>query len=167
MQKMLPIGRIAGVHGIKGNLRVKTYTEISTFFSTGRKLIIQDKSGGMNVFEVAWAEPYKQGIRLNLKGVADRTSAEMLVGLDIFMDQDELPDLEEGSYYWADLIGMTVWTTDNMMIGHIDSIIETGANDVYVVRQNQEEILIPAIESVVVEIDVKNKAMKVNLPEGL
>jgi 16S rRNA processing protein RimM len=167
MQKLLPIGKIAGVHGIKGNLRVKTYTEISTFFSTGRKLIIKDKSGGMNLFEVAWAEPYKQGIRLRLKEAPDRNAAERLVGLDIFMDQGELPELEEGSYYWADLIGMTVWTTDNTMIGQIDSIIETGANDVYVVRNNKEEILIPAIESVVVDIDLKNKAMKVQLPEGL
>ncbi|MBA3027390.1 MAG: 16S rRNA processing protein RimM [Desulfobacteraceae bacterium] len=167
MQKLLPIGKICGVHGIKGNLRVKTYTETSTLFSTGQTLFIKDRAGGINLFEVAWAEPYKQGFRVAFKDVPDRNSAERLVGLDIFIDQDELPELEEGNYYWANLIGMAVWTKDNRLIGHIESIIETGANDVYVVRENQNETLIPAIESVVLEIDLKKNAMTVALPEGL
>ena len=166
-QKLLPIGKICGVHGIRGNLRVKTYTETSAFFSTGQPLFIKDKEGGIRLFEVAWAEPYKQGFRVAFKDVPDRNTAEGLVGLDILIDQAELPELEDGSYYWANLMGMEVWTKDNRMIGHIESIIETGANDVYVVRENQNETLIPAIESVVLEIDLKKKAMTVDLPEGL
>jgi 16S rRNA processing protein RimM len=167
MEKWLPIGKIAGTHGIKGNLKVKTYTETADLFSKGGTLYVKNQSGEIQVLEVAESKPFKQGVRLGFKNVLDINTAEKLVGLEILLDQAELPALEAGHYYWSQLMGMAVKTNDDTLSGHIDSIIETGANDVYVVRRNKGETLIPAIESVVLDIDLEKKIMRVNLPEGL
>ena len=167
MHKQLAIGSIVGVHGIRGTLKVKPYAHESTLFSTDRLVQIEDKFGQKNNFTVDWAEPYKKGFRLGLKEVNGRSQAEALVGGEIFIDKEDLPVLEEGTYYWFDLIGLTVWTTDNQMIGRVDAIIETGSNDVYVVKQEDIETLVPALESVVLGIDLNRQTMRVKLPEGL
>ena len=78
-----------------------------------------------------------------------------------------MPDLEEGDYYWFDLIGLDVFGIDQKYLGRLESIIQTGSNDVYVVKKDDTEILIPALESVVQKIDLKNRRMQVDLPEGL
>ncbi|MEE8480397.1 MAG: ribosome maturation factor RimM, partial [Desulfobacterales bacterium] len=79
--------------------------------------------------------------------------------------------LEDGSYYWFDIIGLSVFITDGKCIGNVESIFPTGSNDVYVVKNPNNdldsEILVPALESVVLSIDLKNKKMHVNLPDGL
>ena len=146
---------------------MKPYADASTLFSTDRFVRIKDKSGKKNNFTVDWVEPYKKGFRLGLKEIGDRNQAEALVGSEIFIDKQDLPELEEGTYYWFDLIGLAVWTTDNQMIGHVDAIIETGSNDVYVVKHNDCETLVPALESVVLAIDLTQQTMRVKLPEGL
>ena len=118
-----------------------------------------------------WAKPYKNIVRLALETVDSRDAAESLAGQSIFMPKKCLPQLEDGTYYWADLIGMTVYGSDDVLLGQVTEIIETGANDVYVVQTPQDhpvkEILIPAIESVVLDIDVANRRMRVELPDGL
>ena len=105
------------------------------------------------------------------EGVEDRDGAAAWVGADIAVPRDALPPAAEDEYYWVDLIGMAVYDTDEQYIGRIVDIIPTGANDVYVVKNKTKdenaEILIPAIESVVLEIDFENKTMRVELPEGL
>jgi 16S rRNA processing protein RimM len=75
--------------------------------------------------------------------------------------------LENGSYYWIDLIGIEVYTAEDDYLGRIESIIETGSNDVYVVKDKKKEVLIPALKSVVTDIDLSQKRMQVDLPDGL
>lgn len=107
-----------------------------------------------------------------LEHVTSRNEAEALVGNGIYVLKSSLPPLEENTYYWHDLIGMVVVTTQGENLGCIEQIIPTGANDVYVVRSeaaeaSSKEILIPAISSVVIEIDTERNRMAVELPEGL
>lgn len=102
-----------------------------------------------------------------LKGVTDRDAAEALVGSQIFIAKAELPGLEPDTNYWFDLIGLDVLTTDEKYLGRIESIIQTGSNDVYVVKNGTTEILIPALESVVLTIDLESGRMQVELPDGL
>jgi 16S rRNA processing protein RimM len=108
---------------------------------------------------------------MSLKGITSLSLGEMLVGSEIFIEKRILPDLEEGSYYWYDIIGISVFTTDDQYIGRVKSIIPTGSNDVLVVkdpnRDKDNEVLIPVLESVVLEIDLKDKTMRVDLPDGL
>jgi len=104
---------------------------------------------------------------MSLKGVSTRDQAQTIVGSELFIEKAQLPDLEEGSYYWYDLIGLDVFTVDEKYLGRVESIIRTGSNDVYVVKHNDSEILIPALESVVHEIDLQNNRIQVELPQGL
>jgi 16S rRNA processing protein RimM len=83
------------------------------------------------------------------------------------MEKSRLPDLEDGSYYWSDLIGLAVQTVDRQPLGTLSSIFRTGSNDVYVVRAGDDETLIPALASVVKAVDLENGTMTVALPEGL
>ena len=96
-----------------------------------------------------------------------RVQAEALIGSDIFIEKRRLPEPEEGSYFWFDLIGLDVFGVDQKYLGRLESIIQTGSNDVYVVKNEDTEILIPALEAVVQKIDLKNRRMQVELPEGL
>jgi 16S rRNA processing protein RimM len=123
------------------------------------------------MFEIRWAAPHAKTVLMALKGVDSRGLAESLVGSELFIDKAVLPELEEDTFYWSDIIGLSVFTIEEEYLGSVDSIIETGSNDVYVVKNRSKdqdnEVLVPALESVVIEIDLKRKLMRVDLPEGL
>lgn len=118
-------------------------------------------------YTIDWVQPHSKNALVCFKGITDCNAAEGLVGSQLFIAKAELPELEAGIYYWFDLIGLEVFTTEEKYLGRIESIIETGSNDVYVVKTDGAEILVPALESVVLSIDLKGKRMQVDLPEGL
>ena len=101
----------------------------------------------------------------------DRNLAEDLVGAEILVERDRLAEPEADSYFWADLIGLRVTDKTLGALGTIDSIMETGSNDVFVVKNKkvdpEQEFLVPALASVVIEIDLDRGEMAVDLPEGL
>jgi 16S rRNA processing protein RimM len=167
----LPVGKIVGAHGVKGNLKVHSYAESVSVFKPGRLILAIHTGKVEKHFAVKWAKPHGKSILLSFKGIEDRITAETLIGAELFIERIALPELEEGVYYWVDIIGLSVVTTDNQYIGRVESIMSTGSNDVYIVKNKTKdgstEILIPAIESVVLEIDFENKTMRVALPEGL
>ncbi len=165
---LIPVGKIKGAHGIRGVIRGWSYSESMSVFEPGCSFIMRNAEGVEKICEIEWAKPYKKGAALfSLKGIVGREMADALAGFEFFIEKSKLPELEEGTYYWIDLIGLSVLTTNEEYIGCIESIIPTGSNDVYVVKDKDNEILIPALESVVVEIDLSNKTMRVDLPEGL
>ena len=161
------IGKIIGIHGIKGNTKLRSYAESLTVFKAGSSILIRDTRGREAHYEINWVKPHTGTPLLSLKGITNRDQAMPLVGGEVFIPQSELPELDEGTYYWHDLIGLEVYTKAEEFLGRIESIIETGSNDVYVVKKDREEVLIPALESVVLEIDLQSKRMRVDLPEGL
>jgi 16S rRNA processing protein RimM len=167
----LPVGKIVGAHGVNGNLKVHSYAESVTVFKPGSSILAIHAGKTEKSFAINWARPHGKSILLSFKGIEDRNTAESLIGAELFIDRTALPELEEGVYYWVDIIGLSVFTTDNQYIGRVESIMATGSNDVYVVKNKTKdeniEILIPAIESVVLEINFENKTMRVELPEGL
>jgi 16S rRNA processing protein RimM len=167
----LLIGKIVGVHGLKGAVKAYSYAESEAIFEPGGLIQIRNPKGCEETFKIEWARPRKRSVLLALKGIENRSQAETLVGSDIVVEKSCLPELEDGSYYWFDIIGLSVFTTDGKYIGNVESIFPTGSNDVYVVKNPNNdldsEILVPALESVVLSIDLKNKKMHVNLPEGL
>ena len=162
------IGKIVGVHGIKGYVKIHCQAESFSVFAPGCSVLVRDSKGRSRVTEIVDAKPQGRMLLLLLKGVMDRNSAEMLSGSDLLVEKSSLPELEPDTYYWADIVGMSVVSVDGNPLGTVASIIETGSNDVYVVQTpDAGEILIPAIASVVLEIDLNRKIMRVNLPEGL
>ncbi len=167
----LLIGKVVGVHGIKGNLKVYSYGETLSVFEPGSSILVISPKGLEKTYTVKWVKPHQRVLLMSLEGIDSRNLAEDLIGSEFFFEKAKLPELEEGSYYWFDLIGLAVFTIDNEYIGRVESIMPTGSNDVYVVKNpdkdHNNEILIPALTSVVLEIDVNLKTMRVDLPEGL
>ncbi len=163
----LSIGKVVGTHGVKGALKVYSDSESWSLFSTGRLIIIQKPDGSVKSRQIRWIRPHKRCLLMSLEGISDFEQAKGLKEARVLVDKTALPQLEEGSYYWFDLIGLRVFLIDGIFLGNIQSIIETGSNDVYVVRDGNRETLIPALEKVVKVVDLKSKTMHVDLPEGL
>ena len=118
-------------------------------------------------FEVEWTHHHKKGVLLKLAGVATPEQAEALRGALVFVPAAEAVPLSEGQYYWHQIIGLDVQTSDGRQLGRISDILRTGSNDVYVVRSDRGELLIPAIEDVVKEIDLARRRMIVEPMPGL
>ena len=161
------IGEIIGTHGVKGTAKFRSYAESLAVFEPGRPVIVRERTGRETSREINWVKHHRRTPLLSLKGINDRNQAEELLGAELFIPKAELPLPEDGSFYWFDLIGIAVYTIDGVYLGRIESIMETGSNDVYVVQDGKKEVLIPALESVVVQIDIQQKRMQVDLPEGL
>ena len=169
---LLAIGKIVGIHGIKGNIKVLPYVESIDVFKTCASVLLRSPRDGAGqvveqTCEIVWAKPHKRIIMMAVKGIETCEAAETLVGFELYIDRLYLPELEDDEYYWSDLIGLTVFSTDNRILGRIVSVFETGSNDVYVVKDGSHEILVPALSSVVLEIDLEKSVMRVDLPPGL
>ncbi len=161
------IGEIVGIHGVRGAVKVLSHAESPKIFNEDHEFFLKDRKNRRIPCEIEWAKPHKRGVLAGFAGIANREEADSIVGCEILVDRAMLPEPEEGSYYWEDLIGLFVHTLDGKLLGKIVSIMETGANDVYVVRENENEILVPALESVVKKIDIGKQIMEVDLPDGL
>ena len=161
------IGKIFGTHGAGGVAKLYSYAESLSVFKPGSFILVESTGGEEKLFKINWVKPHKRAALISLKGVTTRMQADALHGSKLFIEKTQLPELDEDTYYWFDLIGLDVFSIKEKYIGRLENIIETGSNDVYVVKHGDNEILIPAIESVIKAIDLKAKRMDVDLPEGL
>jgi 16S rRNA processing protein RimM len=161
------IGKIVGVHGIKGTNKLKSYAESLSVFKPGRSIIVRDNRNRETSVELNWVKSHTRTALISFKGVTDHDQAEALIGAELLIPETELPELDADTYYWFELIGIEVYTTEDEYLGRIESIFPTGSNDVYVVKDSQKEILVPALDSVVIDIDLEHQRMRVDLPEGL
>lgn len=166
---LLLIGKIVGTHGVKGGVKVNSYAESPSIFKPNSLILVKNRGGFEKSYTIELATPHKNIVRMSLKEITSLSLAEAVVGSDLFIEKVTLSEPEDGAYYWFDIIGLSVFTTDTVYIGCVESIIRTGSNDVYVVKNpdKDEEILIPALKSVVLEIDMGSATMTVDLPEGL
>ncbi|MBU1169814.1 MAG: ribosome maturation factor RimM [Proteobacteria bacterium] len=161
------IGQIRGIHGLHGNMKVYSYTETLDLYEKGLTLLIREPSKPGEYHTIKEAKPYKKGVLLSIDGIEDISSAEKLIGSDIWIARDLLPETDDDEYYWFEIIGLSVYTVTGEALGVVKSIFPTGSNDVYVVESKGEERLIPALESVIISIDLDTRTMTVDLPEGL
>ncbi|MCK4389763.1 MAG: 16S rRNA processing protein RimM [Desulfobacterales bacterium] len=164
---LIPIGKVAGTHGVKGYLKVSSYAESIDSFAPGKELFLRRKGKPIVSFRIESAHPHKRGILLALEGIASVDVAKEWVGYELCVDKTTLPEPEEATYYWHQIIGLEVFTVDDRRLGRVAAIFPTGSNDVYVVRDGKKEVLVPAIDSVVVDIDLTHEILRVDLPEGL
>jgi 16S rRNA processing protein RimM len=164
---LLEVGRITGVHGIRGNVKTQLYAGEESVCLDLESITVRLPDGRQAAYGVVWIKPHTRSYLMSLEGVVDRAGAQALVGGIIVVDRRSLPQLDDDSYYWFELEGMAVNTMDGTPIGTITSIMETGSNDVYVVRAGKQETLIPALKSVIKRVDRQRRIMTVDLPEGL
>ncbi len=164
--KYFVIGKIVNTQGIKGDMRVVPTTDDIHRFEL-LEFVYIDKNGIINKYEVDNIRYHKQFVLLKIKGIDDMTAAEKFKNSEVKITKDMALPLEENEYYIGDLYSMNVITDEEEYLGTIEDIIFTGANDVYVVRNNENEILIPAIKQCILNVDIENKKMTVKLLEGL
>ena len=159
--EMIIFGRIVAPHGVRGDLRILPDTDRPEIFKKLKTIYIGGKP-----CHLLSARPHKNVYILHVEGVDDRNMAETLISKVVEVPFSELPQREEGSYYYFQLIGLQVVTEDGKAVGTVKEIIETGANNVYSISTPEgKEILIPAIPSCVLSIDVEAGRMTVRLPE--
>ena len=165
MLEYFVIGKIVNTQGIKGEVRVIPTTDDINRFKKLKEIYIFRK-GNLDLYEIEGVRFHKQFVLLKLKGIDSINEAELLKNTEIKIPKELAIPCEEDEYYISDLYGMKV-LADEEEIGIIEDIIFTGANDVYVVKSKDSEILIPAIKQCILDVNVKEKIMKVHLLEGL
>ncbi len=160
------IGKVVALFGLGGELKVRVLTDIPNRFAELDAVYVGD-SHTRRVIEST--RPYKgDTILVKFKGIDDATGAEKLRSADLFIPASELAKLPAGSYYQHDIIGLRVFTLDNTHLGTIVDIIETGSNDVYVIKMdNGAQQLIPAIKDVIKQIDLLRHTMHIDPMPGL
>jgi len=149
--RRIVLGRISGIYGVRGWVRVFSYTE-------PRQAILEHDPWELEV-DGRWREvhleggrPHGKGIVAKLAGWDDRDEARRLIGATIAIPRDRLPPLPEGEYYWADLIGLRVFDQDGRELGRVETLMETGAHDVLVVKDEAgNETLVPYVQGPVVK----------------
>lgn len=161
------LGKIIATHGVKGQLRVFLFSGEFSSIAGLDTVMVKAPNRVMEIFEVAAAARHGKKILLTLKNYDNVNQVLHLVGRELYVERDQLPELPEGEYYWRDLVGLRVVTDQGEMLGTLTEIIATGSNDVYVVQGREREYLIPALEEVVLEVNLDDGVMKVSPPEGL
>jgi len=165
--ELIVIGKVLGTHGIRGQLRVMPYSGDPASITSHRALLFRSPDGTCETYEIAGAAEHKKRILLTLKGLGDINGVLPLVGSELCISREQLPRLPEGEYYWCDLLGLAVVSDQGEQLGELVDIMPTGSNDVYVVRSERGEYLIPATDDVVSEIDLEQRKMVVTPLDGL
>jgi 16S rRNA processing protein RimM len=165
--RVISIGKITGFHGFKGALKLQPYVESMDFFKPETQICVRTINGEFFYFTIDWIKPHKKGFLLLFKEACSFDECQRLVNAELIIERERMPEPEEGDYYWVDLIGLSVFTMEGVFLGILELIFPTGSNDIFVVKNEKTEKLIPALESVVKKIDLVGKTMYVQLPEGL
>ncbi len=158
----LNIGKISAVFGVKGWLKVFSYTDPKeNIFNYSPWKIKRNQQ--QEVVQIQQGKVHGKNLIVQLGGVDDRTQAEQYLGWDILIEKNQLEQPAEDEYYWVDLIGLAVMTEQGFDLGQVDHLIETGANDVLVTKQNDHERLIPLIfDQVIKDIDLDKGLIRVD-----
>jgi len=162
MKDIFEIGIVTGVHGVKGDIKVYPYSNDPENLSNQKYFLINGEKR-----DVSSARLQGKFLVLHLRGIESRNEAEAMKNTVLSLPRKSAAPLAEGEYYMEDLIGCEVYE-NSILLGKINDILETGANDVYsVINDIGTEILIPVIKTVVINIDIDSKRVEVKLPEGL
>ena len=156
------VGFVRGPHGIDGELAVDPMTDFPDRFMPGSVLLAGDAK-----YTISRVRTHQKILLLALDGIETRNQADELRGKLLEVPEATLPRLEEDEYFRFDIVGINVVDENGTSLGKVEEVLETGANDVYIVRDADSELLIPAIDSVIKKIDVAEKRMIVALLDGL
>lgn len=168
----IELGKIVGVWGVKGWLKVFSYTRNKQDIGRYDEWLLStphrstSRSSSLRNVQVKNCRAQGQNIVAQLEGIDDRDAAQVLIGQSIFIDQSQLPVLPEGEFYWVQLIGLSVVNLQGDQLGVVTSMLETGANDVFVVSDrsgnSEQERLIPHIDEVVMNVSLDEQILRVD-----
>ena len=158
--KKLLVGKINGFFGLQGWVKVFSYTSPRSNILNYSPWSIKFEDIFQEIDVIKGREQSKT-IVAHIKGIDNREDSQKFIGKDVYIDKDQLPELKEGKYYWHELIGFKVINKNQENLGVVDYFVETGANDVLVVRGKKEH-WIPYIEPFLISIDTQNKEILVD-----
>lgn len=167
--KTVVVGVVLKTVGLKGELKIKPLTDNPDRYAPGKRIWVRTPNGPED-FVIAGVREAKDIFFVSLEGVTDIERAEELRGLEVVVPEDEVPPLPEGEYYHYQILGLPVYNYKGVLLGKVTDIFTAGVKDVYVVKGQGKEHMIPVNDDTVDEIDVKGgritlKRMKGYLPE--
>lgn len=167
MVDLLQVGIISSTHGIKGEVKVYPTTDDMKRFSSLKEVLL-DTGKEQLVLKIEGVKYFKQFVILKFKDINDINDIEKYKGKSLFVNRNNAVKLNKDEYFIADLIGMRVENDDQTFQGILTDVMETGANDVYVVEtKDGQEVLLPAIKDCVIKVDIEQRLIVVHLLEGL
>lgn len=167
MNQIFKVGVISSTHGVRGEVKVFPTTDNLNRFKKLKEVMV-DFRGEKIPLEIEGVKFFKQFAILKFKDIDSLNDVEKYKGMDLLIERKNAVRLEKDEYFRADLLGMNAVSDDEKYKGIIDDILETGANDVYVIKlEDGRELLLPAIKECVLDVDVENDNLRFHLMEGL
>lgn len=164
MKRYLEIGKIVAVQGLKGEVRVEPWCDSADFLCSFDLLYFNKGNTAVNIVR---SRPHKNIVLMKIEGVDTPEAAQELRGKVLYMDREDV-ELEEGTYFVQDLVGLDVIDADSGAVyGKLSDVTYTGANDVYHIKGAEREYLVPAIPDVIIETDIENGKMLIRPIDGL
>lgn len=164
MRNFLETGKIVNIHGIKGEVKIMPWSDNPEFICEFDSIYCgKDKK----CFEVENSRVHKNMVLVKFKGIDTPEAANAMRNSIVYIDRDDI-ELEDGTYFIQDLIGLTMKNADNGKIyGKVKDVFQTGANDVYEISDGEKKYLVPAIPDVIVNVDIENEEILIRPLEGL
>lgn len=167
MEELFRVGVISNTHGIRGEVKVYPTTDNVRRFDDLKEVILDTGKEQLNL-HVTSVKYFKNMVILKFKEFDNINDIIPYKGMDLLVTRENAIPLEEGEYYIADIIGSKVITDEDKILGTLTDVLQTGANDVYVVKiKDGKEVLLPSIEECILDRDIENKIVKVHIMKGL
>jgi len=160
----LVIGQVVGTRGLRGELKIRVETQDPERFHLLDTVYLGDEFAP---FQVQHVRLHRNQVLLQLHGIEDIETAEDWRDAWVYIHVNDAIPLEEGEYYFYQLRGLAVINEEGEPLGTLVEILPTGANDVYVIKGNRGELLLPAIKDTILDVDLENRTMTVRIPDGL
>lgn len=165
MNRFIETGKIVGTHGVKGMVRVQPWADSGDFLRSFKRFFLDTE--GSSSLETSQVRPHGNIVLIHFKGVDSIEAAEVLRGKVIYIDREDIT-LPEGRYFVSDLIGCAVTDADSEEeLGYLCDVSQTGANDVWHISRNGKEYLVPAIDEVIVSVDINSKSIVLRPIKGI
>lgn len=167
MEELFRVGVISNTHGIRGEVKVYPTTDNVRRFDDLKEVILDTGKEQLNL-HVTSVTYFKNMVILKFKEFDNINDIIPYKGMDLLVTRENAIPLEDGEYYIADIIGSKVITDEDKILGTLTDVLQTGANDVYVVKtKDGKEVLLPSIEECILDRDIENKIVKVHIMKGL
>ncbi|MCK5119292.1 MAG: 16S rRNA processing protein RimM [Candidatus Latescibacteria bacterium] len=163
----IAVGKIAKPVGLKGEVKVVPWTDFPERFAKRGRVFARKKGEPEIELEIVRARGHSRAILLQFAGICTLEAADRLREAELFIPRQEAMPLPEGTYYTFELIGLEVVTEEGERLGRLSDVWSMPAQDVYVVDREGKEILVPALRSIIRDVDLPRQRMTVNLPDGL
>ena len=162
MEKIL-IGKIVSAVGLKGEVKVYNYSDRPDIYEETESIYVDDV-----LMRVKSVRTQKNMIILGLEGIEDRDAAEKARGSELFVTEDDLPELPEGEYYIRDLMGMEAVLEDGSCLGVVTDVIQNTAQDIFEIKTDEgKQVLIPNVPEFVLDIDLETRRIKLHIIDGM